>query len=158
MTRARTLRQIQQAAAQYSQQVSGNQHLLESVKSSSPYDLIKMLLGALESHLNSGIDAITREDDVTMQRSLEKAQATVNYLRACLSYDYYPELAQNLSDLYEYMGHRLVQARMEKDADAVHEVLKLLQPIIEAWKEIEAEASEILTTHGNRDESISERG
>ena len=45
-------------------------------------------------------------------------------------------LAQNLSNLYEYMTRRLMHANLNSDADAVTEVVKLLAEIRGAWAAI----------------------
>ncbi|ODC04173.1 flagellar export chaperone FliS [Terasakiispira papahanaumokuakeensis] len=159
MPRAKTLRQIQQAAAQYSQQVQGNRHLREEVKQANPYQLIKMLYAALESHLDAGLSALERGDTVSATRCLDKAHSSINYLRACLSPEFYPELYETLDALYDYMGQRLVTARLKHEVAAVQEVQELLRPLQEAWVEVETTADELYKDFVPADyDSLSESG
>lgn len=51
------------------------------------------------------------------------------------------ELAANLADLYGYCILRLTQANIHNDAAAIAEVLGLLDPVIDAWKQIRQPAS-----------------
>jgi flagellar protein FliS len=46
------------------------------------------------------------------------------------------ELAQNLSDLYEYMCQRLLVANLKNDVAALDEVSRLLTELKGAWEEI----------------------
>ncbi|HYK25091.1 MAG TPA: flagellar export chaperone FliS, partial [Steroidobacteraceae bacterium] len=43
------------------------------------------------------------------------------------------DLAQNLSDLYDYMARQLIQANLSSDTRAITEVLSLLGEIRGAW-------------------------
>ncbi|MFB9087073.1 flagellar export chaperone FliS [Erwinia tracheiphila] len=45
-------------------------------------------------------------------------------------------LADNLTSLYRYMVHRLLQANLHNDSEAIQEVETLLRNIADAWKEV----------------------
>jgi flagellar protein FliS len=46
------------------------------------------------------------------------------------------ELTVNLLGLYTYMVHRLIQANLRNDVEALEEVEGLLRNIADAWKEV----------------------
>jgi flagellar protein FliS len=49
------------------------------------------------------------------------------------------ELAENLYELYAYMGREILRAHREKDPEAVRKVRALLAEIDEAWNQIPIE-------------------
>lgn len=57
-------------------------------------------------------------------------------LKASLDKNVGGELAQNLSDLYEYMSQRLLIANLKNDVSALDEVSRLLSELKGAWEEI----------------------
>ncbi len=48
------------------------------------------------------------------------------------------ELAMNLQRLYLYSYRRLIHANLRMDAEAVDEVIKLMENLLEAWEQIAA--------------------
>jgi flagellar secretion chaperone FliS len=57
-------------------------------------------------------------------------------LRAGLDLKTGGTLARDLDDLYAYLGMRLTLANLRNDDAALAEVLRLIQPLAEAWKSI----------------------
>ncbi len=102
-------------------------------ETASPQELVLRLYEALIRDLERAdaalVDLATVED---AHGRLLHAQEIVMELLACLDLTA-GELAQQLSDLYQYMYQRLVNANVHKDRSAVAEVLRLLRPIHEAW-------------------------
>jgi flagellar protein FliS len=72
-------------------------------------------------------------------RSFTRAIDIIDGLRASLDRSASPALADNLDDLYDYMGRRLLHANMRDDSAAVDEVAGLLREIKSAWEAIPAE-------------------
>lgn len=147
MATKRTLRQKQQAAATYVNQVQNNQHLMAEVADANPHQVIKMVFDALKNHLEASIDAIEREDAETADRCLVKSQSVVNSLRASLNYRGNIELAITLNELYEYMGRKIVLAKLLHQIDPIKEVIMLLEPLREAWEAITEEAKQFYAEH-----------
>ena len=67
---------------------------------------------------------------------LHSAVILIAELRGNLNLQNGGPLAQNLSDLYDYMARRLIQANLNSDAAAVAEVQSLLGEIRGAWAAI----------------------
>ena len=68
-----------------------------------------------------------------------KAITIIDNLRVSLDHDQSPELAGRLSDLYEYMQRRLLEAGTAADTAALVEVRDLLGTIRDGWESIPAE-------------------
>ena len=47
-----------------------------------------------------------------------------------------PEIADNLSELYDYMGRRLLAANLNDDQAAIREVVDLLGEVRSGWSEM----------------------
>jgi flagellar protein FliS len=61
-------------------------------------------------------------------------------LKAGLNLNDGGELAGNLKGLYDYSIQRLTLANLRNDAAPVHEVLNLIEPLADSWKQIRAGA------------------
>jgi flagellar secretion chaperone FliS len=109
------------------------------VTSADPHTLILMLMnGALDAmaaakgHVQHG--AVDEKG-----RSLSRAIAIIDGLRASLDPSTGAELTSNLDDLYDYMSRRLLHANLRDDTGAIDEVAGLLREIKSAWEAIPAD-------------------
>ncbi|MBF0198605.1 MAG: flagellar protein FliS, partial [Planctomycetes bacterium] len=71
-----------------------------------------------------------------------------------------PELVANMSRLYEYMYHTLVQAHLEKDENKINQVIELLRPLRETWVQAMEKVEEDPENHGMpvpEEEKVKER-
>ena len=62
-----------------------------------------------------------------------RANAIINELNATLDMKY--EIAKGLRPLYDFISERLVAANIEKNADALKEVLELVTELRDTWKQ-----------------------
>lgn len=140
MVRRLTPYQMKKSAAAWAAQVNNNRHLETEVQEADAHKLTQMLYTAILSHLQDGIRAIERQDDLSKNKWLNKAQAGINELRVTLRHDIDPEFSGNLDSLYEYCGRQLGKAKAGRDTEPLLEVINLLQPIKEAWENVADEA------------------
>src|SRR5262245_13858884 len=106
------------------------------VTSADPYTLVLMRMnGALDS-MASAKGSMQRGAVDEKGRSLSRAIAIIDGLRASLDRSASVELTDNLDDLYDYMGRRLLHANLRDDTAAVDEVAGLLREIRSAWEAI----------------------
>ena len=106
------------------------------VESASPHRLIQMLMvGALEK-INTAKGHMVRGEVSSKGGNISWAISIIDGLRASLDLNTGGEIAQNLDDLYDYMGRRLARANVENDTDILDEVASLLQSIKESWDEV----------------------
>jgi len=79
---------------------------------------------------------IERGETARKATLLHSAVILIAELRGSLDLAKGGPLAQNLSDLYEYLTRRLIHANLNSDASAVTEALSLLGEIRGAWAAI----------------------
>ena len=109
------------------------------VTDASPHQLISMLLDGAMDRIASAQGAMERRDTGRQGELIGKAITIIDNLRVSLDHDQSPELAGRLSDLYEYMQGRLVEASAAADTAALVEVRELLATIRDGWESIPAE-------------------
>lgn len=99
----------------------------------SPHRLVQMLMeGALDKiHTAKGLMA--RKDYAGKSEQITWAGSIINGLRSGLDMDAGGEIANNLNDLYAYMGRRLIDANVNNDVAILDEVSGLLVEIKSAW-------------------------
>lgn len=108
------------------------------VATASPHRLILLLFdGALKAVTKAKFHMGKKEISAKGE-AISKAIAIIDEgLNLSLDVKAGGELAENLRSLYEYMCHRLLQANLKNDVDALDEVAKLLSELRGAWAAIE---------------------
>jgi flagellar protein FliS len=111
------------------------------INNASPHRLIQLLMdGALE-RMNGAKAAIERGDAATKGVLIGKAMGIVSGLRSSLDMNVEgTDLAENLDNLYDYMGRRLLEASTLNSAEVLTEVIDLLKTVKSGWDEIEPKA------------------
>jgi len=107
-------------------------YLTNSVVSAPPERLLTMLYDALVNNIAIAEDALEKNDFYTLNQRLVRSQEIVLELRASLK----PELWSGgpaLVAIYTYVYGLLVKANVHKDAGALSEARKLLEPLQSAW-------------------------
>ncbi|SFC14420.1 protein FliS [Marinospirillum celere] len=140
MPRPMTPYQMKKSAQAWASQVNNNRHLEMEVAEADAHQRTSMLYKAMISHMQDGIRALERQDEVSKNKWLTKAHTCFNELRASLRHDIEPEFAANLDNLYEYCGRQLAKARVANKVELVEECINLLTPIQEAWDQVHDEA------------------
>lgn len=108
-----------------------------AVMGASPHQLIVMLFDGALSALARARLFISQGDIAAKGEALSKAINIIdNGLKAGLNAEKSPEIAANLSSLYDYMVRRLLQANLRNEVSAIEEVEALLNNIAAAWKQI----------------------
>ena len=107
-----------------------------AVANADPHTLVLTLFDAVLGRLTAARACIEKGDIVRKAGLLHSSVVLLAELRGSLDLHKGGTLAQNLSDLYEYMTRRLVHANVNNDAAAVTEVLGLLGEIRSAWAAI----------------------
>lgn len=103
------------------------------VASASPHRLIQMLMeGALEK-INLAKGYMQRGETALKGSHISWAISIIDGLRMSLDKEAGGEIAQNLDDLYDYMGRRLAEANLDNNEAMLDEVAGLLLEIKSAW-------------------------
>ncbi|MHB8813007.1 MAG: flagellar export chaperone FliS [Steroidobacteraceae bacterium] len=107
-----------------------------AVADADPHALVLTVMDAALARIGAASACIERKQTLRMASLLHSAVILIAELRGSLDLARGGALAQNLSDLYEYMTRRLIHANSSADATAVAEVVSLLEEIRQAWAAI----------------------
>lgn len=108
-----------------------------SAAASDPHALVLMLFDGALAAAREGIGHMQAGRIADKAAALSKATRIIDEgLRISLDTTAGGELALRLGDLYDYMVMRLLQANLRNDAQALAEVIKLLDTLGGAWAEI----------------------
>ena len=108
------------------------------VNNASPHRLIQLLMeGALE-RLVGAQAAIERGDSATKGVLIGKAMGIISGLRSSLDMNVQDtSLPENLDNLYDYMGRRLLEGSLHNKPEFIGEVVGLLRTVKSGWDGIE---------------------
>lgn len=111
------------------------------INNATPHRLIQLLMdGALE-RLNGAKAAMERGDTATKGTLIGKAMGIISGLRSSLDMSVEgSDLPENLDNLYDYMGRRLLEASTYNKTEMVGEVIDLLKTLKSGWDGIEPQA------------------
>lgn len=112
------------------------------VQTADPHTLVAMLFDALIQSLNLARGAMERQDVVAKGMAIGKSIRIMEEgLKAGLNLKEGGELAANLKSLYDYSIQRLTLANLRNDAAPVREVLSLIEPLADSWKQMRTEGA-----------------
>ncbi len=107
------------------------------ISSAVPYadsiQLIQMLFDVLIASLSDAEGHFERKDIKGKNESIGKANKIIIGLQSALDFEKGQELAQNLSELYDYCIRRLLKANIRNDVEGIVEVKGLMKEISDAW-------------------------
>lgn len=104
-----------------------------SVAIASPAELVVMAYDRMFEHLRAAIDGLQRGDDVA--EPVGKALDLItDGLQSCLDRQRGGEVASNLDTLYNWACAEILRGRLRRDAQCLHNVLQVLEPVAEAWR------------------------
>lgn len=111
---------------------------LESdVNQASPHKLILMLFDGMLSAIKQAHTHMEAKRIPEKGLALSKAVAILEEgLRASLNKEVGGQLAEDLDALYEYCSNRLIEANLNNKPELLNEVVKLLEPLRDAWETI----------------------
>ena len=110
-----------------------------SVQGADPHQLVSMLFDTLLQSLVRARGALKTRDIAAKGTAIGKAVRILEEgLKAGLNMEQGGELAQNLRAVYDYSILRLTQANLHNDDAALAEVLALIEPVADCWKQIKA--------------------
>ncbi|OUR73965.1 flagellar export chaperone FliS [Methylophaga sp. 42_8_T64] len=114
-------------------------HVQGGVDSASPHRLVQMLMeGAFEKILAAKRFMAT-QDIAKKGEQISWAISIIDGLRSCLNVELGGEMAKNLSDLYDYMEQKLLEANIKNDPKILDEVGVLLLQVKTGWDNIPQE-------------------
>jgi flagellar protein FliS len=106
------------------------------VAAADPHGLVLMLMSSAVERLTTARGCIERRETVQKAKLLHSCVRILGELRGTLNVAEGGAIAENLSDLYDYMSRRLLRANVENNVACINEVLSLLGEIRSAWAAI----------------------
>ncbi len=104
-----------------------------------PHAMILMLMNAAMERMAAARACIERREIAHKAKLLHSSVRLIGELRGVLNTAQGGAIAENLSNLYDYMIRRLLLANVEDNVACITEVLSLLGEIRGAWVAIGAE-------------------
>jgi flagellar protein FliS len=115
---------------------------------SSPGELLIALYDGLIRFLRSARVFLERGERARASEQLSKAYAVVSELYIALDHAVYPELCENLEGLYGFCMDRIMHANITGTQQDVADVIRVLEPLHEAWKTAVPMAAARASAHG----------
>ncbi len=113
-----------------------NIHNESGLADASPHYLIQMLMDGFLARVNSAKGAMMRSDIELKGIYISRAIAIIGGLNEAIDLEKGGEIAINLSQLYNYISRRLLQASSENNVEILDEVASLMREIKEGWDAI----------------------
>jgi flagellar protein FliS len=105
------------------------------VKTSTPGELLMMLYDGAFRFLGEAVAAFEAGDRARACERIDRAHAILSEFSATLRHEVYPDLCKNLEGVYGFCLGHLVQANLQQDAEMVRDVMRILEPLREAFRE-----------------------
>lgn len=115
---------------------ASRQYQTQQIMTASPAMLVFMLFEKAVSSLKEAIKAIENKEIEARWRANGRAMEIISHLQMTLDVEKGGEVAANLDRLYGYMLTRLPKVDIRNDAAAAEEVVGLLEPLRESWREL----------------------
>lgn len=108
-----------------------------SVDGADAHQLIVLVFDGLLQAVNAARGALTRGEVAVKGEQIQRAVRLLEEgLKGGLDMARGGELASQLRALYDYCIERLTQANLRNDGEALAEVVRLVTPVAEGWKEM----------------------
>lgn len=107
-----------------------------AVLEASPHKLVELLYDGAIKNLSLAKIFIEQKNFEKKSVHLNKALSILAALQGSLDYSNGKEIADNLGALYDYCYRRVFIASSKNDNAIIDEVLELIKPLAEAWKQM----------------------
>jgi flagellar protein FliS len=119
-----------------------SKYVTQQVMTASPAMLVYMLLDKAISSLQEATSAIEEGDVERRWRANNRATEIISHLWSTLDRERGGEIAGNLDQLYSFILRRLPSVDLQNDPKPAEDVIGLLEPLRESWKEIARQSSQ----------------
>jgi len=108
-----------------------------AVSQASPHQLVSLLFDRLLQNLSVARSAMVKGQIGVKAENLAKAVRIIDEgLKLALDLEKGGDIAANLNGLYGYCVLRLTQANARNDVAALDDVVRVIGPIAEGWKQM----------------------
>lgn len=110
------------------------------IVTATPAELTLMLYEGAIKYCNIAIIAIEQNQVEKAHKNIMKTQRIIEEFQITLNHKY--EVAKHFEDVYKYLLLRLVDANLNKDVNALEEILVHLRSMRDTWKAVMQKARE----------------
>ena len=114
----------------------------QAIETLSKEDLVVKTFEELISQLNIAKIALENKDIKTKAESISKITKALQLLQASLDFEKGGEIAENLNKLYDFCLDQLTKANIENKVEYIQNVIDVLTPIYEGFKEARQKLNE----------------
>lgn len=114
-------------------------YLENQLMSASPARMVVMVYDQAITSLTRVISAIENKDIEARWRANQNASECIWELLSALDEDAGGEIAEYLDRLYRFMIRRLLDVDQRNDAQPAKDVIGLLEPLRDSWRELAAQ-------------------
>jgi len=110
------------------------QYQKSNIETASREQILIMLYDGAIQFLNKAKVAMAKKDVEAQNTNLVAAQNIIREFINSLDHEVAPQLAENLTSLYEYFIRRLIFANVKRKVEPIDEVLKYLKSLKATWE------------------------
>jgi flagellar protein FliS len=114
---------------------SAHETYLESrILTADPMELVRILYRLAIDRVREARGHLEKGDIAARAKAISTASQAIGELHGSLNLEAGGEIARRLSELYDYMQRRLLEATLRQSIEPLDEVLGLLSTLSEAWQ------------------------
>ncbi len=118
---------------------ASQQYLTQQIMTASPAGLMQMLYDKAINCLKEAVKAIEENDIEARWKANSRAMEIVSHMQTTLDMDKGGEISKNLDRLFSYILSRLPRIDFKNDVQVAREVISLLEPLRDSWRELAAQ-------------------
>jgi flagellar secretion chaperone FliS len=112
----------------------------QSILTATPGQLVVMLYDGCLRFLNQSAHAMREGDLAEAGRRMARGEAIIEELLSTLDLEQGGVIASRLQGIYVFCHRQLMEARLQRDADKIDTVVRLLGELRDSWAQVAANA------------------
>ena len=113
-----------------------SKYVTQQVMTAAPAKLVFLLYEKAIASLHEACNAIDTGEVETRWRANNRAIEIVSHLWSTLDMERGGNISKNLGELFPYMITRLADVDVNNDRDSAEEVIGLLEPLRDSWRDL----------------------
>jgi len=113
-----------------------SKYVTQQVMTAAPATLVFMLYEKAITSLHEACNALDKGEVEPRWSANNRAIEIISHLWSQLNMEHGGEISKNLSELFPYMITRLADVDVFNDRSAAEEVISLLEPLRDAWRDL----------------------
>jgi flagellar protein FliS len=124
---------------------------MAAVQSANPIGLVIILYDRLVGDLTTTIEAIRNKNIEARCRAADHALLILQHLQSSLDMTHGGETAQSLSQFYDYLRAKLMEAQVKLDPEILTQEIELILQVRQTWNQVDSPAEEPQPSASHKD-------